>query len=397
MDKKQPEVSILLCGHVDSGKTTITHLLTGKWTDTHSEELKRGITIRLGYADADIYKDNKTLTTNKTKTLVRKISLVDAPGHETLMATMLSGSAIVDGAILVIAANETCPQPQTKEHLMALEIMGLKNIILVQNKIDLVDEAQAVKNYKEIQAFIKGTIAEKSPIIPLSAQHQANVEYLLEAIEKNIKTPKRDLKKDPILLIARSFDINKPNTEIEKLKGGVIGGSLKQGKLKIGDKLEIKPGRKIEKQGKVSYEPIKTEIVSIQTGSEQVKELIPGGNAAILTTLDPSFVKADSLTGNIAGLENKLPETYEKFKLKVHLLERSVGTKEEIKVEPIKKLEPLMINVNAATTVGVVTEVHKDVADIILKIPVSCDKKEKLTISRRYGTRWHLIGLAEIV
>ncbi len=394
---KQPEISILLAGHVDSGKTTITHLLTNKWTDTHSEELKRGITIRLGYADANIYKDNKTYTTKKTKTLIRKISLVDAPGHETLMATMLSGSAIVDGAILVIAANETCPQPQTKEHLMALEIMGLKNIIIVQNKIDLVDEAQAVKNYKEIKAFIKNTIAEKSPIIPLSAQHKANVEYLLEAIEKNLKTPKRDLKKDPILLIARSFDINKPNTEIEKLKGGVIGGSLKQGKLKLKDKIEIKPGRKIEKEGKVTYEPIKTEIVSIQTGNEQVKELIPGGNAAILTTLDPSFVKADSLTGNIAGLENKLPPTWEKFKLKVHLLERSVGTKEEIKVEPIKKLEPLMINVNAATTLGVVTEVHKDVADIPLKIPVSCDKKERLTISRRYGTRWHLIGWAEIV
>ncbi len=394
---KQPEISILLAGHVDSGKTTITHLLTNKWTDTHSEELKRGITIRLGYADANIYKDGKTYTTKKTKTLIRKISLVDAPGHETLMATMLSGSAIVDGAILVIAANETCPQPQTKEHLMALEIMGLKNIIIVQNKIDLVDEAQAVKNYKEIKAFIKNTIAEKSPIIPLSAQHKANVEYLLEAIEKNLKTPKRDLKKDPILLIARSFDINKPNTEIEKLKGGVIGGSLKQGKLKLKDKIEIKPGRKIEKEGKVTYEPIKTEIVSIQTGNEQVKELIPGGNAAILTTLDPSFVKADSLTGNIAGLENKLPPTWEKFKLKVHLLERSVGTKEEIKVEPIKKLEPLMINVNAATTLGVVTEVHKDVADIPLKIPVSCDKKERLTISRRYGTRWHLIGWAEIV
>ncbi len=392
----QPELSIILCGHVDSGKTTVTHLLTNKWTDTHSEELKRGITIRLGYADTTIYKQGKNLTLTKTQKIEKKISFVDAPGHETLMATMLSGSAITDAAILVIAANEPCPQPQTKEHLMALEITGLKNIIIIQNKIDLVDEKQAKTNYKEIKQFIKGTIAEKAPIIPLSAQHKANIEYLLEELIK-IKTPKRDLKKPPLMLIARSFDINKPSSQIEKLKGGVIGGSLKYGTLKLKDKIEIKPGRKIEKQGKIQYQPIKAQIISIKTGGEDVKELTPGGNAAILTSLDPSLVKADSLTGNIAGLENKLPETREKLKLKVHLLERSVGTKEELKIQPIRKLEPLMLNVNAATTVGAVSEIHKDLADITLKIPVCCDKKEKITVSRRFGSRWHLIGWAEIV
>ena len=79
---------------------------------------------------------------------VRKVSFVDAPGHETLMATMLSGAAIMDGAILIIAANEKCPQPQTEEHLMALNIMGIKNIVIVQNKIDLVSEEQALKNLR---------------------------------------------------------------------------------------------------------------------------------------------------------------------------------------------------------------------------------------------------------
>jgi translation initiation factor 2 subunit 3 len=393
----QPEVSVLLCGHVDSGKTTVTHLLTGKWTDTHSEELKKGITIRLGYADAVIYKDGKTYNIEKKGKPVRIISIVDAPGHETLMATMLSGSAIVDGAILVIAVNEKCPQPQTKEHLMALDILGIKNIIIIQNKIDLVDEAQAKQNYKEIKEFVKGSIAENSPIIPLSAQHKVNVEYLLEAIEHEIKTPKRDPKKEPIMLIARSFDINKPGTDIEKLQGAILGGSLKQGKLKVGEKIELKPGRKIEKLGKITWLPIKTEIVDIKTGGASVKELTPGGNAAVMTKLEPSFVKADGMSGNVAGLEGKLPPVWEKFKLKVHLLERSVGTKEELKIDPIKKLEPLMLNVNAITTVGAVSNVSKDVADLILKIPVCCEKKDRITVSRRYGARWHLIGWAEIL
>ncbi len=405
MNLKQPEVSIGMVGHVDSGKTTVTHMLTGKWTDTHSEEIKRGITIRLGYADAVFYKCekcgkylNKPVCDCKSKAKpIRKISIVDAPGHETLMATMLSGSAIIDGAILVIAANEHCPQPQTKEHLMALDIIGLKNIIIVQNKIDIVDEQQIKKNYEEIKQFVKGTIAENAPIIPLSAQHKANIECLIETIEQVIKTPKRDLSRDPLFFIARSFDVNKPGEKIENLMGGILGGSLKQGKLKVGDSIEIKPGRKIEKEGKVIWLPIKTKILSLKTGGESVNELLPGGNAAVLTSLDPSFVKADSLTGNVLGLDGKLPEVWSKLKMKVHLLKRSVGTKEEMQVEPVKKLEPLMININAATTVGVVTEIHKDIADIVLKTSVCCDKSSRITVSRRYGTRWHLIGWAEII
>src|SRR3989338_5724892 len=143
----QPVMNIGLVGHVDHGKTTLTERLSGKWTDTHSEELKRGITIRLGYADFSIYfcekchyytTKNKCIKCNNEVVFQRKISLVDAPGHESLMATMLSGAAIVDGALLLVAANEKCPQPQTKEHLMALHISGIKNVIVVQNKIDLV-------------------------------------------------------------------------------------------------------------------------------------------------------------------------------------------------------------------------------------------------------------------
>jgi len=238
----QPEANIGTVGHIANGKTTLVHALTGKWTLEHSEELKRGITIRLGYADFTIYKCKEHgLTTlqicphcKEKCSPVRKLSFVDAPGHETLMATMLAGAAIMDGAILVIAANESCPQPQTKEHLMALNLSGIKNIIIVQNKIDLVDDEQALKNYKQIKDFVKGTVAEKSPIIPVSAHHKVNLNILLEAIEEHIPTPKRDLSKDSIMLVARSFDINKPGTEIKNIKGGVFGGSLIQGVLKKG-------------------------------------------------------------------------------------------------------------------------------------------------------------------
>src|SRR3990167_9116257 len=234
----QPELNIGTVGHVDHGKTTLLETLSGVWADTHSEEIKRGITIRLGYADAVFYTEGGEYTTkpkDKSKAeVLRKVSFVDSPGHESLMATMLSGATIMDGALLLVAANEKCPQPQTREHLMALQIIGIKNIVIAQNKIDLVDEKEALKNYNEIKEFVKGTAFESSPIIPISAQHKAGISMLINAIEDTIPTPKRNTSKDPIFLTARSFDINRPGTLLKDIVGGVLGGSMRQGIFSIG-------------------------------------------------------------------------------------------------------------------------------------------------------------------
>lgn len=238
-----PEVNIGTLGHVDHGKSTLVEALTGKWPAVHSEELKRGITIRLGYADATIYRcekggelktEKKCLTHGCDTVPERTVSFVDAPGHETLMATALAGAALMDGALLIIAANEKCPQPQTREHLMVLDIIGLKKIVIVQTKIDLVNEEQALKNYHEIRAFVKGTIAENAPIIPVSAQSKVNIDLLLEMIQEKIPTPQRNPEAPPRMLLIRSFDVNKPGTQFEKLKGGILGGSLVQGEMKSG-------------------------------------------------------------------------------------------------------------------------------------------------------------------
>ena len=394
-----------MVGHVDHGKTSIVEKVSGIWTDTHSEELKRGITIRLGYANVSIYyckKCKQYITKEKCETCKSKpefqriLSFVDAPGHETLMATMLSGAAIMDAAILLVAANEPCPQPQTKEHLMALEIIGVKNIIIVQNKIDLVTKEQALKNYKEIKLFIKGTFAEKAPIIPVSAQKNINIDTLIKTIQKEFKTPKRDNKKTPLFFIARSFDINKPGSEIKELKGGVIGGSLKQGILNTGDKIEIKPGLKIEEHKKTTWIPIITEINGLMSGNQKLEQANPGGSIAILTNLDPAIVKSDNLTGNIVGLVNKTPPVHYELKLKPTLLKRVVGAKSELEVEPIKKSETLMLNVNSSATIGPVTELHKNLIKVNLKIPVCANKEDRVTISRLIGSRWRLIGYANI-
>lgn len=402
--KVQSEINIGLVGHVDHGKTTLTKALSGIWTDTHSEEAKRGISIRLGYADITFrtcpecpapqcYTTKETCEHCGSKTeILRKVSFVDSPGHETLMATMLSGAAIMDGAILVIGANEPCPQPQTKEHLMALDVIGVKNVIVVQNKVDTVPKEKAIENYYEIKEFVKGTCADGVPIIPISAQQGANIDVLIEIIQKNMKTPRRSLRKNPKLYVARSFDINKPGTHPKKINGGIIGGSLIQGKLKLGDEIEIKPGIQVKNKGKTEWKSLTSTITGLEAANNFVDEVGPGGLIGVALLLDPSLTKSDSLSGSIAGKPGTLPPTIQEFTMETHLLDRVVGTKNETDVEPIHSSENLMINIGTTTTVGLVSSARGDEVDVKLRLPVCAEDGQRVALSRRVGARWRLIG-----
>ncbi len=403
---KQPEVNIGTIGHVDHGKTTLTQALSGVWTDRHSEEIKRGISIKLGYADAAFYKipgvegpdayTHLDKVEDKATELLRCISFVDSPGHETLMAIMISGAAVMDGAILLVAANEKCPQPQTKEHLMALDLVGIRNIVVVQNKIDLVTEERARENFEEIQRFVKGTVAEGAPVIPISAQQGINLDYLIYTLEKVIPTPKRDPKKPARMFIARSFDINKPGMQADEIRGGVIGGSLIEGEFKVGDEIEISPGRKIEEHGRTRWEPITTKVTGLIAGGSGFKAVGPGGLLGVGTELDPAVTKADNLVGKLAGKPGTLPPVRHQFAMDVRLLDRVIGSDVDLAVDPIKTREPLMLNVGTATTVGVVTSAREGTVDVALKLPVCADAGHRVAISRRIGTRWRLIGSGEI-
>jgi translation initiation factor 2 subunit 3 len=387
----QAEVNIGTAGHVDHGKTTLVKALTGEWTDKHSEEIKRGITIRLGYADACFYKcgDGEYTTKEKcpdgsTAKFARKVSFVDCPGHENLMAVMLSGASLMDGAILVIAANESCPRPQTAEHLAALEIVGIKKIVIVQNKIDLVSKEEALKNYKEIKEFIKGTIAENAPIIPVAAHHGININVLIKALEEHIPTPKRDKTKDFRMMIARSFDINKPGTKISSLKGGVVGGSIIQGALKNEEEIEIAPG--IEEHEK--YHSMLTKTISLSIREGLLEEAHPGGLVGVATLLDPSLTKADKLIGSIAGKPGTLPPVRDRLNLEIHLIERVLNKN----IEKMKKGESVVINAGTATTLGTILNMKKDIYEIALKKPVCIEQNMKVAVSKKTGTRWSLAG-----
>ena len=342
-----------------------------------------------------IYKEGNNYNNKKKGEPVRYISFIDAPGHEMLMATMLSGAAIIDAAILVIAANEGI-KPQTREHFIALQAKKIKEIIIVQNKIDLVSREEAIKNYKEIKDFVKGTIVENAPIIPVSAQQELNLDKLIEELAK-LEIPKRDTETEPIFLVARSFDINKPGTEAGKLHGGVLGGILRKGKLHVGEEIEIKPGLIIKKANQQIYQSLTTKILSIHKGNESVDEVFPGASIAIETELDPFLTKADSLSGCIVGLKGKLPEISYRAKIKTQLFKEVLGISEHKEVAPLKTKEMLMLSVNTTITVGTIEKINKDEIELFLNIPIVLLKGNNVGIARNVAGHWRLIGFGEIV
>lgn len=383
--------------------------LTGQWASRHSEELRRGITIKLGYADAAIYKcpncddpqcycvSPECPSCGGEAELQRTVSFVDAPGHEILMATMLSGAALMDGAILVIAADEKCPQPQTREHLAAIEAVGIKNLIIVQNKIDLVNREEAIQNYNDIKNFIKGSIAENAPIVPVSAQQEVNIDLLIQAMEEYLPTPERSSTLPARMYIVRSFDVNRPGKNIDEIIGGVLGGSIIQGVFKMGEEIEILPGYPTRVKNKIKMKELFTEIISLHVGRTSVDEALPGGLTGIGTLLDPSITKSDGLVGSIIGIPGTLPPVIDKFNLDYRLFQNVIGSRTEEKVAQIAKGEKLLLNVGTAKTMGEVTNIRKKRMETSLTIPVCAEVGDRVAISRRIGSRWRLIGVGEII
>lgn len=305
-------------GHVAHGKSTIVKALSGKSTIKFKAEFSRNITIKLGYANAKIFKSVEPLESTGEylfetagsghddeyvsevhgvrMQLVRHISFVDCPGHDILMATMLNGAAVMDAAMLLIAANEPCPQPQTSEHLAAVEIMQLANILILQNKVDLVQQEDAAEQYNVIKNFVAGTVAGKAPVLPVSAQLGYNVDMVARFIYSRVPVPVRRFDATPRMIVIRSFDVNKPGECVEKLCGGVAGGSITQGVLRHGDAIEIRPGI-ITKDGKCT--PITSTIVSLYAEKNELQYAVPGGLIGVGTNIDPTLTRADRLVGQV--------------------------------------------------------------------------------------------------
>ncbi|KAL7532406.1 hypothetical protein ACHAXR_004610 [Thalassiosira sp. AJA248-18] len=434
---RQATINVGTIGHVAHGKSTVVKAISGVQTVRFKNELERNITIKLGYANAKIYKAAPNPTPEEGVTpgtsypmytsrgsshadtftdpkhpsvsyhLRRHISFVDCPGHDILMATMLNGAAVMDGALLLVAGNETCPQPQTSEHLAAVEIMRLKNIIILQNKVDLVKMDAALAQQEQIRKFVVGTVADSAPILPISAVLKYNVDLVCEYLVHKIPVPVRDFTSVPRLIVIRSFDVNKPGQDVSDLQGGVAGGSILQGVLRVGDEIEVRPGIVTKKENAetggttVVCSPIFSRISSLYAESNDLQYAVPGGLIGVGTRIDPTLTRADRLVGQVLGLRGKLPEVFAEIEISYYLLRRLLGVKtsdggKQAKVQKLTKGEILMVNIGSTGTGGKVEGAKSDLAKISLTQPVCTQEGEKIALSRRVDKHWRLIGWGEI-
>lgn len=412
----QPTINIGMLGHVSNGKTSITRSITGTSTLKHSSEKKRNITIKLGYANAKIGKClscprpkcYQSFPSNSNKLvckhcenpvqILRHVSFVDCPGHNALMSVMLNGTCVMDAAILVEAVDDKVPKPQTIEHLAAADIIGINNMIVCLNKLDLVDKTECYKKYNILKEYLKDTCAEKSPFIPVSANFGYNMDVLCEYICTQIPSIVRPIDIFSKLVIIRSFNVNKPGTNYKDLAGGIIGGTLLQGKVKIGQYLTIYPGYISTDGNKFSYKPLKSKILKIMSEKNSLESAIPGGLIAIQLSIDPSITKDDKLVGNIAvdNESNNIPKVCDEISIKYIQMKNICGD-DSTKIGQLLVNEEIILNVNSANIKCTVLKANKKEATIkAINKPICFFKDDKISIIRKFNT-WRLVGVGNIL
>ncbi len=416
--QKQAIFNIIVLGSVANGKSTLVKCLTENGLDQknsrdkrHSEEIKKNITIKLGYANAKIYKCIKceapkcyqSYHSQTTKQLCKHcltemelqlhVSFVDSPGHLLLLSTMLNGTCVMDGAILIESANNTdMPSPQTTEHLAVVDILGLKNIIVCMNKLDLVTRKDAIRKSELLEEFLQETVAKNAPIIPIVANFGINTDVVCEYICKNFKIPERNLEATPRMAIIRSFNTNKVNINVNDIQGGVIGGSLLQGSVEIGDQIEISPGMCRKVKDKWECVPIKSKILTIKSENNILDKAVPGGLIGIGLDIDSYLTMKDRLVGHTLSLAGKSPLIYENFMVEYKLLTIMIR-KAKLKVNEI-----VSINHNASNIQCMVIKLSKQedkkyaTLEVITR-PICAMKGDRITISVK-DNGWGIAGMA---
>ena len=414
--QNQPTINIGMIGSVSNGKSSITEKLTGIKTQKHSKEQERNITIKLGYANAKIFKcDNcpapncyqqhhSSIMTATCKfcdedlVLVKHISIVDIPGHNLLMATMLNGTCVMDNTILVESASNKEPAPQTKEHLFATGMIGLENSITCLNKLDLVKKDVAFEKINILTQYLKGTTAEKSPIIPIAANYGINIDILCEYICKYLKEPTRNLDGKLKMIVIRSFNINKQDVSYEQLEGGVIGGTIMQGIINVNDKVCIYPGvvsKITDTTSKTcwSYRPLVGTVLSINSETNNLQFAIPGGLIGVKLDIDPGLATKDGLVGNILTTidNNEEYKIFEVIFVELELLDRSETNK-------IANGDILVINSNACNEKCEVVKIKNNKAELkLLEKPICVKLNDCITISKNNSNNILIVGRAKIL
>lgn len=247
-----------------------------------------------------------------------------------------------------------------------------------------------------------GTVADGAPVIPVSAQLKYNIDVVCEYIVKKIPIPERNFISPPNMIVIRSFDVNKPGFEVDEIRGGVAGGSILKGVLKVNQFIEVRPGIVVkDESGNIKCTPIYSRIVSLYAEQNELQFAVPGGLIGVGTTMDPTLTRADRLVGQVLGEVGSLPEVFVELEVNFFLLRRLLGvrtkgTEKQGKVSKLAKAEILMLNIGSMSTGARVVAVRNDLAKLQLTSPVCTSRGEKIALSRRVEKHWRLIGWGQI-
>lgn len=278
------DIVVGMAGHIDHGKTTVVKYLTGVDTDTLPEEKSRGMTINLGFTQIK-FDDGS------------RVGLIDVPGHEKFIKNMSAGVSGVDYLLMVIACDDGI-MPQTEEHFQILKLFGVKSGMILLTKRDLVDEKRYEEVKKQCREYFKGSFLENSPLLPLSIINIESYNTL-----KNLL--KEELKKIDLEERERYFRMDIDRVFSVKGFGCVVTGTVKSGKISIGDTLTIYPQNKMVK------------VKGLESHGEKKDSIGTGNRCAInLAGIESSEIKR----GDIIG---KSLLTGDKIECKLTLLENS--------------------------------------------------------------------------
>ena len=401
--KNQAILNIGATGHVANGKSTLVRAMTGVATQKFKSEKERNITINIGYAGCKIYY-SKNLDEFKfcgpdihdisdsngdIMELVHHFSFVDCPGHEAFMNNMLTGSAVMDMAFLVEdISSENIPQVQTREHLLALFNSGITDLLVIANKCDLVKKSRLSCNYDKIKDFVEDYYENEINIIPTIAQKGINIEYIGKFLMDNINDYNKNLNESLAMNVIRTFDVNKPNVKLNKYIGGVVGGSIKSGVVRLGDYIQLNPGIVSKDKNGWVVTPLITKIESLNCDKTSLEYAIPGGLIAIGTTLDPYFCKSDKCIGQLVTHFNKDPLIVEKITLSYSRFNRE----EKLK---IGKGDIVQLGIGSNIINAKIVSKEKRDLKLVLESPVYLNKM-RVSIITKIGNKSTIFGVGDI-
>ncbi len=411
--ENQPTVNIGMIGSVSNGKSSITEKLTGIKTQKYASEKERNITIKLGYANAKIYKcpdcdppdcyqscQSEVFNLNckycdQKMELKKHISIVDNPGHAALMTTMLNGSSVMDYSILVESAANDKPASQTNEHLMATNLVGLQNKIVCMNKMDLVKKDTGITRIANLQKYLQSIeIAKDSPIVPIVANYGINIDVLCQYICELIPEPIRDLESSLKMIIVRSFNVNKQEIDIQDLQGGVIGGTILRGRINKETYVTIYPGyvdKNTNDQPKWTYTPLKAKVLSINSEKNNLEFAIPGGLIGVQLDIDPGLTVKDGLVGNLVTFSDEKQadlKVFETIFVEFILIDKA----------KINESDTVIINCNSNNTKGKVIKMRKNKMEInLLENPLCLELGDYITISQLVDKNIMIVGRGKVL